>query len=105
MIIQKIKVHFHAPQVVRLSYLIHFPPFFVLFWVLDISPESANAKWMEQIPALVQSCKTGEEADWLISVLRRMLVIDPGERPLVREAMGLAKAYALWLGSDGSGGG
>lgn len=42
---------------------------------------------MEHRPALVRSCKSEQEADRVIDLLRSMLVLDPAERPSVRQVI------------------
>jgi hypothetical protein len=62
---------------------------FTLFkhFVPEISAARASAEWSDDRPFLVKACKSEEEADCLIELLRSMLVIDPAERPSVCQVM------------------
>jgi len=42
---------------------------------------------MDHRPAILQGCTTEQDADRLIDLLRSMFVLDPAERPSVRQVM------------------
>jgi hypothetical protein len=62
-------------------------PCLIHTFVPEISPARANAGWMDHRPAVVRICGTEEEADRLLDLLRAMFVLDPAERPSVRQVM------------------
>jgi hypothetical protein len=62
-----------------LTLLKHFVP--------EISAARANAQWNDFRPPLVHAFKSEEDADCFIDLLRSMLVLDPAERPSVRQVI------------------
>ena len=60
---------------------------YLTLFVPDISAERASAEWIRHKSDLVRCCKSEEEADRIIDLLRSMLVLDPAERPSVRQVI------------------
>ena len=56
-------------------------------FVPEISAARASAEWMNYRTGLVQICKSEEEADCVIDLLRSMLILDPAGRPSIRQVM------------------
>jgi hypothetical protein len=42
---------------------------------------------MSKRPIFIRNCETEEQADHLVDLLRTMLVLDPDERPSIRQVM------------------
>ncbi|PPQ79232.1 hypothetical protein CVT26_000675 [Gymnopilus dilepis] len=54
---------------------------------IDVSEESAERWWAERRENLRGGCRDDEDAEALVRLLRRVLVLEPGERPSAEEVL------------------
>ncbi|KAI0832021.1 kinase-like domain-containing protein [Trametes gibbosa] len=53
----------------------------------ELSLEDAETKWQERREHLRRGCEDDADADRLVRLLRRILVLDPGKRPTIHEVL------------------